>query len=65
MAIINGEKIQNAVGISVDEYVKSIGCHSERVAVELNGKILPKSEFRKTLISDSDRIEIVAFVGGG
>ena len=33
--------------------------------VELNGEILPKAQYDSTIIADSDKIEIVSFVGGG
>ena len=34
------------------------------VAIELNGKILPKAKY-KQLLKDKDIIEIVHFIGGG
>jgi thiamine biosynthesis protein ThiS len=36
-----------------------------RVAVELNGKIICRSDFSKVQLADSDTIEVVQFVGGG
>lgn len=65
MAKINGEQCEKAVGMSVYDYLKNVGYRTERIAVELNGEILPKSSFKSTIISSSDKIEIVAFVGGG
>lgn len=35
------------------------------VAVELNGSIVPKSEYTLLMLRDEDTIEIVRFVGGG
>jgi sulfur carrier protein len=35
------------------------------VAVEHNGKIVPRTEWTETPLSDGDRLEIVHFVGGG
>ena len=37
----------------------------EKVAVERNLEIVPRSLFASTVLCDGDRIEIVAFVGGG
>ena len=37
----------------------------DRVAVERNGDIVPKSKFQETMLSDADTLEIVTFVGGG
>ena len=38
---------------------------SEKVAVELNLEILPKGEYASRELADGDRVEVVAFVGGG
>ena len=37
----------------------------DRVAVELNGSIVPRAEWGNAALSDGDRLEIVHFVGGG
>ena len=42
-----------------------LGLKSDRIAVELNGEIVPRSTWNETGISTGDRIEIVHFVGGG
>jgi len=52
-------------GISVRELLLKEGYDVQRVAVEKNGKIVPKGSFDTEKLSDGDRIEIVCFVGGG
>lgn len=47
-----------------DIIVKS-GLDPTRVAVELNGKIIPRADFKTTMLKDGDSLEIVHFVGGG
>jgi len=42
-----------------------LGLKSERVAVELNKKIVRRVEWDSTTISEGDRLEVVHFVGGG
>ncbi|SCJ25489.1 sulfur carrier protein ThiS [uncultured Roseburia sp.] len=37
----------------------------DRIAVEVNGEILPKSKYNQTLVHAGDVIEVVSFVGGG
>lgn len=37
----------------------------QRIAVEINGNIIPKSKYDTTILKDNDIIEIVSFVGGG
>ncbi len=64
MAKINGEEI-NAKNALVIDFIKEKGYSAERVAVMINGEILPKADYAATRISDSDEVEIVGFVGGG
>jgi sulfur carrier protein len=37
----------------------------KRVAIELNGEIIPRSEHPSVTLSDADQLEIVVAVGGG
>ena len=37
----------------------------DRVAVELNSEIAPRTQWPELEIKDGDRVEIVHFVGGG
>lgn len=64
MVTINGEAVA-AEGQSVQEYLNTAGYASNRVAVELNGSILPASQFAHYRFKAGDRVEIVHFVGGG
>lgn len=50
---------------NLDELVGELSYNKDRIAVELNGKIIKKQNYSDTLLSDEDKIEIVAFVGGG
>ncbi|MBR5513613.1 MAG: sulfur carrier protein ThiS [Ruminococcus sp.] len=64
MVKINGEEV-NAAGKTAAQYLTESGYDLKRVAVELNGDILPKSQYESTVLKDSDCVEIVSFVGGG
>ena len=64
MVKINGE-LFNVAGISVKAYLLDGGYDLMRVAVELNGEILPKSQYENTYLNDNDSVEVVSFVGGG
>ena len=64
MVKINGE-LFNVAGISVKAYLLDSGYDLMRVAVELNGEILPKSKYENTYLNDNDSVEVVSFVGGG
>ncbi len=64
MVKINGEEL-NVTGENVADYLTERGYDIKRVAVELNGDILPKSQYADTILKDGDCVEIVSFVGGG
>ena len=64
MVKINGESLEVG-GKTVSEYLNSAGYDLMRVAVELNGDILPKKEYEETIFKDGDSVEVVSFVGGG
>ncbi len=65
MIKINGECIENIEGKTVAEYLTTSGYDTKRVAVELNGDILPKAQYDSTPLQDGDCAEVVSFVGGG
>ncbi len=64
MVKINGEEL-NIAGKLVAEFLAENGYDTKRVAVELNGDILPKTQYDSTVLHDGDSVEVVSFVGGG
>lgn len=64
MICINGEKIEKEE-IKISSYIEENKINPQRIAVELNGEILPKSQYGDTVLKDGDIVEIVNFVGGG
>ncbi len=65
MIKINGQITENIAERNVAEYLVESGYDLKRVAVELNGDILPKAQYESTFLQDGDSVEIVSFVGGG
>lgn len=61
---INGEE-QNLAGRLLSDCLVEAGYNLTRVAVERNGKIVPKRLYGETFLADGDRLEVVGFVGGG
>ncbi|CAG9468473.1 sulfur carrier protein ThiS [Campylobacter upsaliensis] len=62
--IINGEKL-DLKELKFVDYVEKMGLRVGLIALELNGKIVPKSEFENLILKKGDKAEIVSFVGGG
>ena len=64
MVRINGKDV-NAAGVTVENYLRDNTYSQSRIALEINGEILPKSKYADTVLHDGDIVEIVSFVGGG
>ncbi|MBU6407537.1 MAG: sulfur carrier protein ThiS [Alphaproteobacteria bacterium] len=62
---INGETRVARQGDSVETLLQSVGLVPQKVAVERNGEIVPRSRYAITMLADGDRLEVVQFVGGG
>ena len=61
---INGKKFtQNS--LSLLDYLKQCDLRITHIALELNGKIVPKDELATLVFKQGDVAEIVSFVGGG
>ena len=62
---VNGEQIILNEKISLAEFLQQEGYAPEKIAVELNGEIIPRSRYASVILTDADKLEIVSFVGGG
>jgi sulfur carrier protein len=62
---VNGENRSFQGVADVAGLVAALGLDVRKVAVERNLEIVPRSAYAKTSLADGDRIEIVAFIGGG
>lgn len=65
MITVNGKQIQLTSEMSVADYLEQNNYQINRIAVEMNEEILPKYSYSETMLKDSDRLEVVTFVGGG
>jgi thiamine biosynthesis protein ThiS len=63
--IVNGESQERSHPLTVANLLESLDLRSERVAVEVNLKILDRSEFPTWNLQEGDTVEIVSFIGGG
>lgn len=61
---VNGETRRTLV-TNIAALVRELGLEPEKVAVEHNGVIAPRSELGQNVLTDGDVLEIVHFVGGG
>ena len=62
---LNGQPREIPAPWRVADLVTDLGYAGKRVAVEVNGQIVPKSHYAHTPLVGQDRVEIVVAVGGG
>ena len=62
---LNGKKIPLKDKTNVSKLLKKYKIDEKKVAIELNGRILLKQNFKKKYLKSNDVIEVVQFIGGG
>ncbi|HVY49419.1 MAG TPA: sulfur carrier protein ThiS [Minicystis sp.] len=62
---VNGEARTAPAGTTVAALISQLGMDGARVAVERNQDVVPRRTWTEARLSDGDKVEIVAFVGGG
>jgi len=62
---VNGESREMPDGASVADLVAQFDLTPERVAVEVNERLVRRATYRETALREGDREEIVTLVGGG
>jgi sulfur carrier protein len=62
---LNGDRYPLPEGLSVRMALQHLGISPVRIAIEINRRIISKSEWDAVVLQDQDVIELVQFVGGG
>jgi sulfur carrier protein len=62
---LNGKKVVIKSNYSILDLLKKYKLVNKKVAIEYNGVIIPKVNFKKKNLKNNDKIEIVHFIGGG
>lgn len=62
---INGERRDFDAPLTAAELIDRLQLAGKRVALERNGKIVPRGTYTHERLADGDRLEIVVAVGGG
>ena len=63
--VVNGDEEDIERGTTVGQLVSRLNLKSDRLAIEVNRRILRKRDWDSTKLAEADTIEIVSFVGGG
>jgi sulfur carrier protein len=62
---LNGESRTFPAALSIADLVAQLDLSGKRIAVEVNGNIVPRGQHAATLLNGGEAVEIVVAVGGG
>jgi sulfur carrier protein len=66
--ILNGQRREVSAlvpGATLTQLVAELKLKADRIAVERNGEIAPRTSWSEIALIDGDKLEVVHFVGGG
>ena len=64
---VNGEKfdLNTSAASTLAGLIAHFKLSPQRVAVELNGDLVPRGAYNDTRVAETDVVEIIHYVGGG
>ena len=62
---VNGKQLQIIPNFSMKRLITKLKIPQNKIAIELNKKIIDKKRISKIQLKNGDKIEIVHFIGGG
>ena len=62
---LNGKKVVIKSNCNLLDLLKKYKLSNKKVAIEHNGPIIPKNNYKKKNLKNNDKVEIVHFIGGG
>ena len=63
--VVNGAAQDVDSRTSIQGLIESLSLGNGKIAIELNGEIVPRSLFTETILQPDDKLEIVQAIGGG
>tara|TARA_B100001248_G_C27232479_1_gene385488 strand:- start:567 stop:770 length:204 start_codon:yes stop_codon:yes gene_type:complete len=62
---LNGKKVTIKTNFSIHDLLKKYKLLNKKIAIEYNGMIIQKINYKKRYLKNNDKLEIVHFIGGG
>lgn len=62
---VNGELTQLQEGANLHDLVVKLGLLEQRIAIEVNQEIIPRSQHAQHPLNAGDKVEVVHAIGGG
>ncbi|HET7370273.1 MAG TPA: sulfur carrier protein ThiS [Gammaproteobacteria bacterium] len=62
---LNGDSAEYPDNLTATQLVERLELGGRRIAMEVNGEIVPRSRYTEHTFQPGDRVEIVHAIGGG
>lgn len=62
---VNGKLYDFNDNITLENIINQLNISSHNIIAEVNGNVITKEKFNKTVIENNSVIELIKFVGGG
>lgn len=62
---VNGRLYTFDDNITLENIINQLNISSQNIIAEVNGEVITKEKFNKTVIENNSVIELIKFVGGG
>lgn len=63
--VVNGSPAELEDDSPMSTLIEHLGLAGQRIAVEVNGELVPRSRFDAHALREGDRVEVIHAVGGG
>jgi sulfur carrier protein len=63
--LVNSKKISLPDDSNIEDLIVYLGYQNQRIAIEINESIVPKSNHSSFLLKELDKVEVINAVGGG
>ena len=62
---LSGDPFEINKGSNLNQLLNKLKIQKNKVAIEVNGKIVEKKKYENLILNKNDKVEIVHFIGGG
>ena len=65
IVVVNGKELEMKNVATAEHLINQLNYQNQRIALEINEAIIPKSRHADFALRENDKIEIIKAVGGG
>jgi len=63
--VVNGKALETRPGVTLADILAGLNARAARVATMINGNVIPAERRAAAVLHEGDRVEVLAFAGGG